>query len=83
MQSNLLSYGIQLEGECLYCDSLEDRLGYILRHCSVARLVWALSNVLWAVISWDDLSIEDWMRFIHQRLSPSGFVGFLLTAWLF
>ncbi|KAL0361469.1 UNVERIFIED_CONTAM: hypothetical protein Sradi_3831600 [Sesamum radiatum] len=50
--------------------------------CLCCDLVWALSNILWIVVSKDELSIEEWMRFVHSRLGLGGFERFLLIAWL-
>ncbi|KAL0443754.1 UNVERIFIED_CONTAM: putative mitochondrial protein [Sesamum latifolium] len=79
---NLLSRGIHIEGNCLYCGLEEDGLDHVLRHCSFARLVWALSHLPWVVISRDDLSIEEWLRFVHKQLGSGSFEHFLLIIHL-
>ncbi|KAL0282266.1 UNVERIFIED_CONTAM: hypothetical protein Sangu_2959500 [Sesamum angustifolium] len=79
--SKLLSRGIRLDGNCLCCDLMEDGLNHVLRRCSFARLVWALSNLPWYVLSRDDLSTEDWMRYIHSSLGLGGFESFFIIAW--
>ncbi|KAL0303570.1 UNVERIFIED_CONTAM: hypothetical protein Sradi_6225100 [Sesamum radiatum] len=80
--SRLRTRGIRIEDECLNCDQVEDGLEHILRRCSFARLVWALSHLPWKVIARDDLSTEDWLRYIHSRMDAEGFERFLVISWL-
>ncbi|KAL0301670.1 UNVERIFIED_CONTAM: hypothetical protein Sradi_6443800 [Sesamum radiatum] len=79
---NLLARGIHIEGNCLYFDLEDDGLDHVLRHCSFARLVWAISQLHWMVVSQNDLSMEDWLRFVHKSLGPGNFECFLIVAHL-
>ncbi|KAL0361132.1 UNVERIFIED_CONTAM: hypothetical protein Sradi_3797700 [Sesamum radiatum] len=80
--SNLLARGIRLDGKCLGCYREEEGLDHILRHCSFARLIWAMSNLPWQIISREGLSVEDWMRHTHKHLGSGCFERFFILAWL-
>ncbi|KAL0411831.1 UNVERIFIED_CONTAM: hypothetical protein Slati_3772800 [Sesamum latifolium] len=79
---SLMTRGVYIEGNYLCCNREEDGLDHVLRRCSFVRLVWGLSNLSWMVISRDDLSVEDGLRYVHTQLGPGDFERFLVIAHL-
>ncbi|KAK4416962.1 hypothetical protein Salat_2521700 [Sesamum alatum] len=63
-----------------YCDGGEEDLGHILVSCSFAHLVWAISNLPWALISHGLCSMELWLMGVLQGPDAEDFVLVLLIC---
>ncbi|KAL0456370.1 UNVERIFIED_CONTAM: hypothetical protein Slati_0976200 [Sesamum latifolium] len=81
LPSNLARRGVNIGSVCPRCGFEEENVFHSLLWCQFARLVWALSNLPWAVISCDYSDPEAWMRGMFHRLEGAEVARVLLICW--
>ena len=77
----IVHYKIFNDSSCSVCDCDAESVIHILKSCSYARLMWAVSlfpNVLFA---YQSVSMCEWLDLVRQRVSKDELVLFVAICW--
>ncbi|KAL0432984.1 UNVERIFIED_CONTAM: putative mitochondrial protein [Sesamum latifolium] len=66
---------------CPLCQAPEEIDKHTFLLCPFARMVWALSDLRWDVISAWPSTARDWIFYVNQKLDKSDFNLFLVICW--
>ncbi|KAL0401840.1 UNVERIFIED_CONTAM: hypothetical protein Slati_4213900, partial [Sesamum latifolium] len=66
---------------CPSCGDPNEDIMHVLKHCSLARQVWALSGIPFEATNENLDNPEDWFRTVSRKLSTSEFRKFLVLCW--
>ncbi|KAL0438836.1 UNVERIFIED_CONTAM: hypothetical protein Slati_2366600 [Sesamum latifolium] len=66
---------------CPLCQAPEEIDKHTFLLCPFARMVWALSDLRWDVISTWPSNARDWIFYVNQKLDKSDFNLFLVICW--
>ncbi|KAK4427050.1 hypothetical protein Salat_1473900 [Sesamum alatum] len=79
---NFVHCGISHALYCLVCGMDREDVGHALFFYSLAKLIWAVSELPWGVVKEWNSGCEDWMRGAHVRLELGQFAWFLIVCWI-
>ncbi|KAL0325429.1 UNVERIFIED_CONTAM: hypothetical protein Sradi_5112200 [Sesamum radiatum] len=78
---NLRRKGVDVDGGCPNCGEEAEDLHHALHSSSFARLVWELSKIPLARITWTNNIIERWFRLVRNKLDEQEPELFLIMCW--